>query len=532
MSVMADSDPGPRAASPPRGGALRREWTPGATALDYLGTVGLVALTLGVATLLRAALGLPDLEMLFLLAVVVAAVRFGRGPGLTAASLGVACYDFFFVPPLHTFDVADKRYFLSFAMMFGAGFVASEVTARLRRQQGEAVEREERMAILYAMAKDLAATDTRAEVAAVAARHAADAFAARAVVLEVGANGTLAVVAEAPSGMEPVSPAALEVARWAVAHGEPAGLGTETLAGSGCIAAPLRGGGATEGALLLVPSGPEPPPLEQRSFLEVFCRQVAVAGERSRLAAAAHAAALRAKTEELRSSLLSAVSHDLRTPLASITGAATSLRDDVNLPPRTREELVASICAEAVRLERLVANLLDMTRLESGAIELTREWVPLDELVGAAMTRLEERLGDRRVVVELPLDLPLVQIDPVSYAQVFVNLLENAAKYTPLGSPLGVRAWVQGAFVRVDVLDAGPGLPEADLERVFEKFHRGAHGGAPGVGLGLAICRAVVEAHGGTISARNLPGGGAGFRLSIPLGAEPPRVPISDSVKP
>lgn len=402
---MSEPAPSPiSSAPPPRIGVLVEERTSGATFFAYLGAIGLVALTLGAAMGLRALLGLPDLEMLFLLTVFVAAVRFGRGPALTAAALGVACYDFFFVPPLHTFDVTDKRYFLTFAMMFGAGFVASEVTARLRRQQQEAVAREERM--------------------------------------------------------------------------------------------------------------------------------VAVAEERTRLAGVAHTAALRAKTEELRSSLLSAVSHDLRTPLASITGAATSLRDDANLPPRTREELVESICTEAVRLERLVANLLDMTRLESGAITLTRDWVPLEELVGSALTRLEERLGDRRVVIDLPADLPLVQVDPVLYAQVFVNLFENAAKYTPPGSPLTVRAWAEGQEVLVDVLDAGPGLPEADLERAFEKFQRGSHGGVPGVGLGLAICRGVVEAHGGSIHARNLPGGGAGFRLRIPLGAEPPPVPSTDSVKP
>jgi two-component system sensor histidine kinase KdpD len=230
----------------------------------------------------------------------------------------------------------------------------------------------------------------------------------------------------------------------------------------------------------------------------------------------------------MRSSLLSAVSHDLRTPLAAITGAATSLRDDARLSGATRDDLVASICGEAERLERLVTNLLDMTRLESGSLSLHRDWVPLEEIVGSALTRLEDRLADRKVNVDLPADLPLLFVDPVVFEQLFVNLLENASKYTPAGTPIEVRARQERETVRIDVSDSGPGLPPGSEERIFEKFQRGPHPGTSGAGLGLAICRGIAEAHGGSIRAENRSAGGATFHITLPSGGQPPPVPAGE----
>jgi two-component system sensor histidine kinase KdpD len=227
----------------------------------------------------------------------------------------------------------------------------------------------------------------------------------------------------------------------------------------------------------------------------------------------------------MRSSLLSAVSHDLRTPLASITGASTALRDGAELSAQTRAELVDSICEEAVRLERLVANLLDMTRLESGAIELKRDWVPLDESVSSALTRLEDRLGDRPIRVELASDLPLLQVDPVLFELLFVNLLENAAKYTPTGTAIDIRAHAGRDQTVIEVADEGPGLPTGSEEKIFDKFYRGPHVGIGGAGLGLPICRGIVEAHGGAIVARNRPEGGAVFRITLPRLEPPPAIP-------
>jgi two-component system sensor histidine kinase KdpD len=265
---------------------------------------------------------------------------------------------------------------------------------------------------------------------------------------------------------------------------------------------------------------------DDRHFLDAFVRQAALAVERARLGEEARAAALRARGEELRSSLLSAVSHDLRTPLAAITGAASALRDAAEgLAPAERVELLDTIADEAERLERLLANLLDMTRLESGGVELRREWVPIEEIVGAALGRLERRLAGRAVATDLPEDLPLVAADPLLLEQLLVNLVENAVKYTPAGSPIELSAAVRDGALELAVADRGPGIPRAAESRVFEKFFRGAHPGVPGAGLGLSICRAIAEAHGGSLMAEDRPGGGAVLRLALPLGEGPPAAP-------
>jgi two-component system sensor histidine kinase KdpD len=461
--------------------------------------------------------------MLFLLAVMVAAVWFGRGPSLLAAALGVASYDFCFVPPFYTFSVADQRYFLTFGMMFAVSFAMSELAGRLRRQQRDAQAREQRTAVLYALTRDLASLHEPARIASIAARHAADIFSAKALVLGVSTDGELHELGASPEGAE-LDAKDRGVAQWTHEHGALAGLGTDTLPGAASLCAPLRAAQSRLGVLALVPRARAELRADQRSFLDVLCRQVAAALERARLAEEAKQAALRAKTEEMRSSLLSAVSHDLRTPLASITGAATSLRDDTNLGPDTRRELVESIVGEAERLERLVANLLDMTRLESGGIALRRDWVPLDEMVGSALTRLESRLGARPVTVSIAAEVPLLNVDPVLFEQVFVNLLENADKYTPAGSPLEITAHSDGQRVEVTIADHGPGLPAGAEAHIFEKFYRGPHSGTSGAGLGLAICKGIVQAHGGAIRAETRATGGAAFHIWLPSAGTPPSV--------
>lgn len=510
---------------PPRNGPSPVHRAPAA---HYASATLIVGSTLGVAALLRGVMGLPDLEMLFLLAVMVTAVLFGRGPSVLSAALGVACYDFFFVPPFHTFSVEDRRYFLTFAMMFGVGFVMSELTARLKRQEREARSREERTAVLYGITKELSSTDQPTQIAAIAARHAADLFAARAVVLVASADGDLRALGASPSEAT-IDMKDMGVAKWTHERGELAGVGTDTLPGSQTLCAPLHVGHARLGVLALVPAERATLRRDQRSFLDVFCRQVAVAFERARLAEEAKLFALRAKTEEMRSSLLSAVSHDLRTPLASITGAATALRDDSNLAQETRVELIESIVDQAERLERLVANLLDMTRLESGGVALKKDWVPLDEMIGSALTRLEVRLGRRQITVDIAPDVPLVLVDPVLFEQVFVNLLENADKYTAPDTSIEIRASRAGENVTVDVSDHGPGIPAGTETRVFEKFFRGLHVGVSGAGLGLPICKGIVEAHGGTITAENRAGGGATFHITLPNGGPPPSLQSAES---
>ena len=247
----------------------------------------------------------------------------------------------------------------------------------------------------------------------------------------------------------------------------------------------------------------------------------------------ATAAVLRARTEEMRSALLSAVSHDLRTPLAAITGAATTLRDgSPGASAEDHADLLETICEEAERLDRLVRNLLDMTRLESGSLVVKREWVPLEEMVGSALARLETQLGGRPISVNLPSDLPLISVDAILLEQLFVNLLENAAKYTPPGSALDLTGRALDHTLVIEVADRGPGLPSGSESRLFEKFYRGQQVVAPGAGLGLAICLGIAHAHGGTLVAENRTGGGAVFRLELPLGGPPPSIPAEVEAAP
>ncbi len=322
---------------------------------------------LGAAT--RAVLDVPDVEMLYVLAVLVSAVFLGRGPSIAAATVGVVAYDYYFVPPVFTLNVADGRYLFTFAMMFGIGLLVSSLADRARAE------------------------------------------------------------------------------------------------------------------------------------------------------------AVRAESETLRGTLLSSVSHDLRTPLAAITGAATTLRDQA-VDEGTRRELVETICDEAGRMERLVGNLLDMTRLASGAVTARREWIPVDEIVGSALARTEDQLGRHLVRTDVRQGETLVSVDPVLVEQLLVNVLENAARHTPPGTEVSILASAGPGGLDLEVADRGPGVPPGDEERVFERFHRGGRATGQGAGLGLAIARAIAEVHGGTLRVSGRPGGGASFRLLLPAGGISPKVDV------
>ncbi len=365
--------PGPDDPDAPRAVATR----------GYSQSAAFIAINTALSSLARPWIALPDVAMLYLLVIMAAAMRYGRGPSVLASVLSVAAYDFFFVSPRFSFEVDEPRNLLTFAMMFVIGQIMASSTRRIRE-------------------------------------------------------------------------------------------------------------GASD----------------------------------------ARAASVKAHDEEMRSTLLSAVSHDLRTPLAAITGAATALRDDgAGLDTARRDDLTTTICEEAERMERLIANLLDMTRLASGAMKVRREWVPLEEVVGSALTRLDARLTGRAVRVDLPAALPLASVDPLLLEQVFVNLLENAARHTPASTPIEISARARDdGDVQVDVADRGPGLAVGDEARVFERFYRGAGAGRGGVGLGLPISRGIAEAHGGTLTAHAREGGGAVFRLTLPGQGPEPSMPAESEL--
>jgi two-component system sensor histidine kinase KdpD len=356
--MTGPSDPSPPTPAP----ATRRQWT------GLLGSAGLVALAAGAGALGRPWLAAPDFVMLFLLAIGAAAASFGQGASLLASTLSVLAFNFFFVEPLYTLSVSDPRNLLTFAMMFGVGLLTSGLTLRLRRQAADAALREERTATLYELSRDLTTSLEQGQAAQVIADHAADYFQGPAAVFLLSAGGALEPGVRAGPPLE-LSPSDADAARWAFEHGRLAGLGTETLPEAKLACAPLLTSLMRESLGVLGVAPRQSLDVEQRRFLDAFARQAALALERARLAEQAKAAALQARTEQMRSTLLSAVSHDLRTPLAAITGAATTLRDGGEaISAEQRADLLEAVCEEAERLERLLRNLLDMTQLESGAL--------------------------------------------------------------------------------------------------------------------------------------------------------------------
>lgn len=492
-------------------------------ALPYGLALGAVAVATGLGLVGHSILLPSDSIMLYLVGIMAVALRAGRGPSLFAAAASVAAYNFFFVPPLFTFSVHDGRHLLTFATMFVVGAVLSAMTVRIRQQERDARDREARTASLFSLSRDLSSATEAGEVAAILCDHVARGFGG-AVRVVAGSGADWRELAQA--GEWPLDSAEKALLCWVVDHGRPAGLGTDTLPGLRALALPILQSHGGHAALGFLSAQRQALDGEGLATLQAYVRQGALAMERAWLASVVGAAELRAKTEEMRSSLLSAVSHDLRTPLAAITGAATTLRDNgADLQPRQRLDLLEAICEEADRLERLVGNLLDMTRLASGQLQIHREWLPLEELTGVALARLEAALGARPIELEIPADLPMLQVDPLLFGQVFINLLENAIKYTPPDSPLEIRAQAAAGGVSVDIVDHGPGLQPALAAQVFDKFVRGQHTAVGGAGLGLAICKGILDVHGGTIAHLPTPGGGATFRLTLPATDSPPSLP-------
>ena len=486
----------------------------------------LAAAIIAVATLasllLRDALAPTNLAMIYLGGVVAVAMRCSRWVSVTASFLSVAAFDFFCVPPYLTFAVSDYQYVFTFAGMLIVALVISAQTARLREHAGQSALRETRTEALYRLSSRLAGETRVFEAARSAASLAEEVFGAR-VVIFLPEDGKLSF-RRRTSDLLPVPPSEESIAQWVFDRGHKAGLRTDVHPNATALYIPLRGARETFGVLAVLPDpqnrifAPE-----QQQLLEVFAGQTAIAIERTLSQRSAEETRVHMQTEQMRSSLLSAMSHDLRTPLASITGAASTLRSQGDrLPAETRQELLESISDEAVRLSRLVGNLLDMTRFESGGVELRRDLHPLEEIVGTALQRLEPQLEGRVVSTDLAEnrpheDLPImVFVDDVLLGQVLWNLIENAVKYTPPGSPLEIAAFEDHAAVIIELRDRGPGVPPGEEERIFEKFYRGKSENVRGAGLGLPICRAIIEAHRGTIRAVAREGGGTTFRISLP----------------
>jgi two-component system sensor histidine kinase KdpD len=487
--------------------------------LIALGIVALSTLICWLVRLLAPNMSPINLVMIYLLGVVAVAARSSRWPAALASVLSVLAFDFFFVPPQLTFAVNDTQYVLTFVAMLAVALVISTLTLRIRRQAEMARLRERRTAALHSLSQHLARTRGADKLLEVAVEHIAEIFESQVVALLPDEYGTLQIRAGHKAEFA-LNPKERSVAHWVYDLGQMAGRGTQTLSLAEGLYVPLRAAGVPLGVLGVRPADPGRLLIpEQLHLLEAFANQAALALERGRLEQQAREAQVQIEAERLRSSLLSSVSHDLRTPLATITGSAsTILESGAAMPPETVNALARDIYAEADRLSHLIGNLLQMTRLQAGAVKVHKQRAPLEEVIGAATTRLGGRLCGRPVQIRIPADLPMVPLDEVLMEQVFINLLENAAKYTPDGTPIDMSAWQDENSVVMEVADRGDGLDPAEIDKVFEVFYRGRKAGRKGgAGLGLAICRGIIQAHGGRIWALNRPEGGVAFRFSLPL---------------
>jgi two-component system, OmpR family, sensor histidine kinase KdpD len=495
----------------------RRSRTP-----DYLITVGICAVATAIAATLRGIFELPNVVMFYLLTVMLVAYRFGRGPAVLSSVLSVLAFDFFFVPPRLSLTVSDTQYLFTFSVMLAIALVISNLASRLRFQARVATQRERRARSIYEMARELSGALQTEQIVEIANRHLRGVFQAKTAVLLPDLSEKIQSPPATGDGELPAVD--LAIAQWVFDHQQPAGYGTGTLAGSPIYYLPLKAPIRPRGALALAPGNPRlifvP---EQQRLLEAFAAQIALALERVHFVEVAQGALLKIESERLRNSLLSAISHDLRTPLTALVGLTSTLAGS-RLSDKNRTELADAAHEEALRMSNLVNNLLDMARLQSGGVQLNRQWHVLEEIVGSALRALQHALADHVVEVTLDPALPMIFVDNVLVERVLCNLLENAAKYTSPGSRIRISARVSDGELHVRVADNGHGLPAGMQETVFDKFTRGEKESAtPGVGLGLAICKAIVSAHHGRIWAENMAEGGAQFTFTLPL-LEPPSI--------
>ncbi|MBA4018231.1 MAG: two-component system sensor histidine kinase KdbD [Pirellula sp.] len=483
----------------------------------YVLSAAIVGICSLIAYPLSAYLAPTNLVMVYLAGVIAAALLLGRGPSILAAVAGVAVFDFVYVPPYGTFVVDDAEYLFTFFAMLATGVIVSELTTRVRLQTAASQRRERRTAALLALSRELAEVSTREAVAQVARRIVQKALDVDVWVIAPFGDGGLRS-ADFLHDAEP-PPKDAGVVKWVFEHRAAAGHGTDTLPGGEGTYLPLL---TTSGIVGVLGARPQTPgvflDVTQMQLLQAFAGQVAGAMERCALAVEAEHVRMQMETERLRNSLLSTVSHDLRTPLATITGAAGLLvEEEQRLPQESRHELALSIVDEADRLNRLVGNLLDLTKLEAGALRLDLQPQPIEEVIGIALKRMERLLVGRSVDVEIPDGLPPVAIDALLIQQVLVNLIDNACKFSPASTPIELSAAVAGDMLAVSVADRGQGLTPGTEQRLFEKFFRADGHSRTGSGIGLAICRGIVELHGGRIIAEQRPGGGALFRFTVPL---------------
>jgi two-component system sensor histidine kinase KdpD len=488
---------------------------------DHAAAVGIVGVCTGASFAMYPYFELANLIMVYLVGVMAASVWLSRRASVLASALSVLAFDICFVPPRFSIAVTDVGYLVTFVVMFIVSLVLSGMASRIKAQADSAAQLERQASELSDLSRELATTRGAGNLVRAAREHISRVFDCKTFALMPGETGklTTAFMAEDEDVLQDKE---LGVAQWVFDNGKPAGLSTQTLAESIALFLPLPGTKEILGVIGLTPDdagarGALLLPDKQR-LLDAFVHQTALALDVDRLEEKARATLLEAEREKLRAALLSTVTHDFKTPLAAIAGSAESLMVlGESAGPQLRKSLEENIIEETSRLERLVDNLLRIAALESGAVVPDIKQIPLEEVVGSVLARLEPLLSDHVVLLEIPEDLPPLPMDEVLMEQVFLNLLENAAKYTPAGTKVTLRATARGHDAVIEISDAGPGLPPGEPEKLFERFQRGDRKNTAGYGLGLAICKAVVKAHGGSITAQNNTHTGARFTITLPL---------------
>jgi two-component system sensor histidine kinase KdpD len=466
-----------------------------------------------------------NIIMLYLLGTTVGALRLRRGPSLLLAVANMLAFDYYYVPPVLSFDVDDEKYLFTMGVMLFVALVIAHLMINISRHRELADARERRTAVLYAMSRELVVASEAPAMAAAAVRHLCDVFHCAAVVLGLDPKGNLVPLAsggEPADGSDRLSKTVdLEAARAAIARGERAGERE--------IYQPLRTGSRAQGAIVVVPHPGAPSLLkEQLELLDAFAVQVASALQRIHLVAAAEAARSSEEQAMLRNTLLASISHDLRTPLSAIAGAGSLIAQSGGVLDLDRRITLGQLIEQkACDMSQQLSNILELMQMEHGGAIVRTDWHSIDDLIGHSLKVNESRLAGRLIRLELPDDLPLILVEPTLVVQILNNLLENASKYTPPGTRVTIAAETRERGISLSVADDGPGLPQGQHERLFEKFQRGqAESNVVGVGLGLAICRAAARLHGGEISAGENPGGGARFEILLPVAtqaaAEPP----------
>jgi two-component system sensor histidine kinase KdpD len=517
--VVSEGIENPRRAGP---GFLPDAVSPHRPFGRYFGSLMLVLLVTLLGFPMSAFLAPTNLVMLYLIAVILSAVFLGRGPSILASIVSVLAFDFFFVDPRLTFSVRDTQYILTFIGLLIVGLVISNSAAILRDQVDVLRGREQQSQALNNLSRELTAAITLDQVLETVIRNVSDMLNRETVIL-LPENGHLAAKASTPDFT--INETELAVADWAYKHGKGAGRGTNTLPAAAVRCMPLKTAGETVGVIGIKPQDPHDfLSGDQRVLMEGVVNLAAIAIERASFAEKAAQAEMLRNTEKLQTALLNSISHELRTPLAIVTGVLSSLEESETAQPAhqldaaTRLELIHSATQQAGRLNHLVGNLLDMTRLEAGAMKLNREPVDIQDLVAAVTGQIASEHFLHQVMIEIPDGLPLINLDAVLIAQVLKNLLDNAGKYSQPGDPITISARISGQQIEIAVKDCGMGIPKEDLEHVFDKFYRVQRQEAiAGTGLGLSICKGIVEAHGGRIRAANNPDRGVTVTFTLPI---------------